>query len=50
VGVAELYQRYTAYGLTMDAFTNRFTRLARLSQLRETNVIDESLRRVMSHA
>ena len=49
-GVAELYQCYTAYGLTDDAFTTRFTRLARLSALREENVVDGSLRRVMSHA
>ena len=50
VGVVELYQRYTTYGLTDEAFTTRFTRLARLSKLLEKNVIDESLRRVMSHA
>ena len=49
-GATELYQRYTAYGLNQDAFATRFTRLARLSKLRETNVVDESLRRVMSHA
>ncbi len=50
VGVADLYQRYIAYGLTEDAFSTRFTRLARLRQLREDNIIDDSLRRVMSHA
>lgn len=49
-GVVELYQRYTAYGLTEEAFTSRFTRLARLSRLCDENVVDESLRRVMSNA
>lgn len=49
-GIAELYQRYTAYGLTEDAFATRFTRLAHLTTLRAQNVVDGSLRRVMSHA
>lgn len=50
IGVTELYQRYITYGLTEEAFATRFTRLARLSRLRQEHVIDGSLRRVMSHA
>ncbi len=45
-GAAELYDRYTAYGLTADDFADTFVRLSRLEQLRATGVLDETMRRV----
>lgn len=45
-GAAELYREYVARGLTADDFEHRFTRLARLRQLKESGALDDSLRRV----
>jgi nucleoside-diphosphate-sugar epimerase len=45
-GAAELYGEYSTNGLTADDFANRFTRLARLEQLRTSGVVDETMRRV----
>lgn len=45
-GAAELYQMYTAYGLTDTAFAQRFTRLARLKALRNSGVLDAAMYRV----
>jgi nucleoside-diphosphate-sugar epimerase len=42
-GAAELYGRYTAHGLTEEAFTGRFTRLARLKSLRQSGALDEAM-------
>ncbi|WP_214103454.1 NAD-dependent epimerase/dehydratase family protein [Acrocarpospora catenulata] len=43
-GAVELLDAYRRYGLTQDAFVNRFTRLARLSARRAEGAIDDSLR------
>ncbi|WP_031466257.1 NAD-dependent epimerase/dehydratase family protein [Sciscionella sediminilitoris] len=43
-GARELYTAYTGNGLTEWDFRNRFTRLARLSELRETGAIAPDLR------
>ncbi|AUS79027.1 NAD-dependent dehydratase [Actinoalloteichus sp. AHMU CJ021] len=43
-GAEELSASYTAYGLTQDGFRRRFTRLARLSELRADGVVTEDLR------
>jgi len=45
-GAAELYREYLARGLTADDFTHRFTRLARLQELKSQGVLDDSLRRI----
>lgn len=45
-GAAELYEAYTAYGLTAQAFERRFTRLARLRELLDNGAVDGQLRRV----
>ncbi len=42
-GASELYATYTNHDLTQDGFTGRFTRLARLKQLRESGVLDETM-------
>lgn len=49
-GAAELYREYTAAGLTQDDFVNKFTRLPRLQALRESGVLDESMRRITADA
>ncbi|WP_019970717.1 NAD(P)-dependent oxidoreductase [Mycobacterium sp. 141] len=49
-GAAELYERYTEYGLTEEAFLNQFTRLRRLEALRNAGLVDESLREVPQDA
>ena len=45
-GADELYREYVARGLTADDFANRFTRLARLQELKATGALNDSLRRV----
>jgi hypothetical protein len=45
-GAAELAKAYTEYGLTQEAFTQRFVRLATLERLRAADVLDESMRRL----
>lgn len=45
-GASELFNAYTAFGLTRDAFDNGFTRLARLEALRSSGAIDQAMRRV----
>ncbi|MGW4844529.1 NAD-dependent epimerase/dehydratase family protein [Nocardia brasiliensis] len=45
-GAAELYREYLARGLTADGFFQRFTRLARLTALKDGGVLDDSLCRV----
>ncbi|MEZ0358115.1 NAD-dependent epimerase/dehydratase family protein [Mycobacterium sp. SA01] len=42
-GAAELHATYTNHNLTQDAFSGRFTRLARLKELRESGVLDETM-------
>ncbi|TGD86833.1 SDR family oxidoreductase [Mycolicibacterium sp. CH28] len=42
-GAAELYSAYSAYGLTDSAFADRFTRLARLKELRSSGVLDAAM-------
>lgn len=49
-GAVELYEAYTAYGLTPGAFEGRFTRLARLRELLAEGVVDAQLRRVSAGA
>ncbi|MGW0036451.1 NAD-dependent epimerase/dehydratase family protein [Gordonia sp. NPDC003376] len=49
-GAEELYKAYTAYGLTADAFTHRFTRLARLEELRGAGRLDATMRRITAGA
>ncbi|MDG5771111.1 NAD-dependent epimerase/dehydratase family protein [Mycolicibacterium fortuitum] len=49
-GAVELYQAYTAYGLTPEAFDSRFTRLARLRELLAGGAVDAQLRRVSAGA
>lgn len=49
-GAAELYRAYTEYGLTQQDFERRFTRLARLQQLRDSASVDGQLRRVSAVA
>ncbi|GAA5091705.1 NAD-dependent epimerase/dehydratase family protein [Nocardia iowensis] len=44
-GADELFQEYTARGLTYDDFFQKFTRLPRLEKLRDTGVLDGSMRR-----
>ena len=43
-GAAELYNAYLAYGMTGDAFTRRYTRLAHLEMLRTRGLVDDTLR------
>jgi nucleoside-diphosphate-sugar epimerase len=43
-GARQLYEEYTARGLTSDDFFHRFTRLPHLERLRETGVLDASMR------
>lgn len=45
-GAAELYREYLARGLTAAGFFQRFTRLARLTELKDGGVLDDSLCRV----
>ncbi|MEP9415055.1 MULTISPECIES: NAD-dependent epimerase/dehydratase family protein [unclassified Gordonia (in: high G+C Gram-positive bacteria)] len=45
-GAAELAKAYTEYGLTQEAFTQRFVRLATLERLRAADVLDDSMRRL----
>ncbi|MBU9766766.1 SDR family oxidoreductase [Mycobacterium sp. TNTM28] len=49
-GAAELYAAYTEHGLTRQDFERRFTRLARLRQLRDDAAVDTQLRRVSAVA
>ncbi|MDL9947981.1 SDR family oxidoreductase [Gordonia sp. ABSL11-1] len=49
-GARELYEAYTSYGLTQDAFVNRFTRLAQLEKLRAAGDLDPTMRRVSARA
>lgn len=49
-GAAELYKEYVSAGLTSDDFANRFTRLSHLQALRDTGLLDASMRRVMAGA
>lgn len=49
-GAKELFEAYTAYGLTADAFTRRFTRLARLQSLRDGGHLDPTMRRITAGA
>jgi hypothetical protein len=43
-GARELYEAYTAHGLTTDDFGQIFTRLARLQALRSSGSIDGEMR------
>jgi nucleoside-diphosphate-sugar epimerase len=43
-GAAELYKEYISAGLTEHDFAKKFTRLAHLETLRNTGVLDESMR------
>lgn len=45
-GAAELYKEYTAAGLTSDDFFTKFTRLPQLEALRNSGVLDDSMRRI----
>ncbi|MBF6327892.1 NAD-dependent epimerase/dehydratase family protein [Nocardia transvalensis] len=49
-GAAELAREYVTRGLTAEAFAHRFTRLARLQELKQTGALDDSLRRVRIEA
>ncbi|OBB22201.1 NAD-dependent dehydratase [Mycolicibacterium peregrinum] len=49
-GAIELYSAYSEYGLTTTDFEGRFTRLARLRELREHGAVDGQLRRVSAIA
>ncbi|AZG48136.1 NAD-dependent epimerase/dehydratase family protein [Gordonia insulae] len=49
-GARELYAAYTSYGLTSDAFFQRFTRLPQLEKLQAAGEIDQSMRRVSARA
>ncbi|MEV5833150.1 SDR family oxidoreductase [Nocardia sp. NPDC052112] len=44
-GAEQLYREYTARGLTSEDFFHRFTRLPHLEKLRDTGVLDASMRR-----
>ncbi|MBY6677009.1 SDR family oxidoreductase [Rhodococcus sp. BP-316] len=44
-GAEELVAAYARHGLTADALAQRFTRLARVTELQRTGAIDENLRR-----
>ncbi|MBM7458689.1 hypothetical protein ACIBED_07665 [Rhodococcus coprophilus] len=43
-GADELYRAYLAYGMTGDAFTQRYIRLAHLEMLRNRDLVDDTLR------
>lgn len=45
-GAAELYDKYTAYGLTAEDFAQKFTRLPHLERLGREGMLDESMRRL----
>jgi nucleoside-diphosphate-sugar epimerase len=45
-GAAELYEKYTAYGLTAEDFGQKFTRLSHLEKLGREGKLDESMRRL----
>jgi nucleoside-diphosphate-sugar epimerase len=45
-GAEQLYREYIARELTSDDFFHRFTRLAHLEKLRDTGVLDASMRRI----
>lgn len=47
-GAAELYDEYVAAALTADDFANKFTRLPHLEALRNSGLLDESLRRTVA--
>ncbi|AWT56798.1 NAD-dependent epimerase/dehydratase family protein [Mycolicibacterium smegmatis] len=47
-GAAELYKEYTSAGLTSHDFVNKFTRLPHLETLRNTGILDDTMRRVTS--
>ncbi|ROZ83712.1 NAD(P)-dependent oxidoreductase [Gordonia sp. OPL2] len=49
-GARELYEAYTSYGLTEEAFFKRFTRLAQLEKLRAAGDLDTTMRRVSARA
>jgi nucleoside-diphosphate-sugar epimerase len=49
-GAAELYAAYTGFGLRREDFEQKFTRLARLQELRGSGAIDETMRRVTAIA
>lgn len=49
-GAAELYRAYTEYGLTAEAFTDKFTRLRHLEDLQREGVIDGAMRRINARA
>ena len=49
-GAAELYDRYTAFGLTAEGFHERFTRLPHLEALQRTGTLDGSMRHVTAVA
>jgi nucleoside-diphosphate-sugar epimerase len=44
-GAAELYKGYISAGLTAEDFAKKFTRLPHLQALRDSGVLDESLKR-----
>jgi nucleoside-diphosphate-sugar epimerase len=45
-GAAELYKEYISAGMTENDFATKFTRLRHLETLRNTGLLDESMRRV----
>lgn len=45
-GADELFQEYTARGLTYDDFFQKFTRLPHLERLHRTGVLDVTMRRI----
>jgi len=49
-GAAELYEAYVSHGLTREAFTDTFTRLAQLEALSSAGLLDESMRWVRAAA
>ncbi len=49
-GAAELYREYTANELTSADFAARYTRLPHLEMLRDSGVLDDSMRRIRTHA
>ncbi len=49
-GAAELYKEYISAGLTERDFAKKFTRLPHLEALRDSGVLDESMRRITTDA
>ncbi|OBK74548.1 NAD(P)-dependent oxidoreductase [Mycobacterium sp. 1274761.0] len=49
-GAAELYREYSRAGLTSDDFAKKFTRLPHLQSLRDSGILDSSMRRVTTDA